>query len=309
MSKSSVLSNVLKEINLYGSLLIIIGGIVGNISILILFRPRWKNSCALCLLCAAIFNGLNIIVNVWSRFVGTISIDPTYINLHLCQLQYYSGHVWSQIGRYMVCLACLDRYFLVKNNLHFQIISRPVVIRSIIGFIAIFWHITSIHIVILTKIENGFCGQFGIYKLIYFIYVLILASIIPPVLMAIFSLSAYFHMKTFHLRIQPSGGNNNSIVMQRKDRELLKMVLVESIVYILTSILYPVISLEVSITNYMAIQKSLLHQQYENFFFNLGIISIYFNNLIPFYTYLFASKTFRKGTKELLIKLWHRLIK
>ncbi|CAF1382975.1 unnamed protein product [Adineta steineri] len=312
MSTSAALSIIQNEFSRYASLLTIVGGVFGNICILILFSRRWKNSCALCLLCAAIFNGLNIIVNVWSRLYATFGPDMTNLNVDLCKLRYYSGHVWSQIGRYMVCLACIDRYFLVANNIRFRIINRPVVIRSIIGGIIVFWHIVGIHVVILTKIENGFCSQFGVYNLIYFVYTLIVVSFIPPLLMVVFGVRGYRVMKRLHARIQPLGhtaaGNNGDTIVNRRDRELLYMVLVESAVYVSTNVLFPLINLEIGITNYMGRQKSPLYSQIELFLLNLGSVFIYFNNAVPFYTYLMASKTFRKDVKELFTKFWHRLV-
>lgn len=312
MSTSRVLSVIQNELSRYSSLLTIIGGVFGNVCILILFRRRWQNSCALCLLCAAVFNSLNIIVNVWSRAYATFGPDITNLNLDLCKLRFYSGHAWSQIGRYMVCLACIDRYFLIANNNRFQIISRPVVIRSIVGGVVVFWHVVGIHVVILTKIENGLCGQYGLYSLIYFIYTLTVASFLPALLMMVFGLLAYRSMKRLRARVRPLGtltaGNNGDTIVNRRERELLNMVLVESAVYVSTNFLFPMINLEMGTTNYIGLQKSPLYRQIEYFLFNLGSVLIYFNNAVPFYTYLVASKTFRKDTKELFTRFWHRLI-
>ncbi|CAF1174350.1 unnamed protein product [Adineta steineri] len=312
MSTSSVLSIIQKEFSRYSALLTIGGGVFGNICILILFSRRWKNSCALCLLCAAVFNGLNIIVNSWSRLYATFAPDITNFNVDLCRLRFYSGHVWSQIGRYMVCLACIDRYFLITNNIRFRIINRPVVIQSIVGGIVVFWHIVGIHVAILTKIENGLCSQFGIYNIIYFIYTIIVVSFIPPLLMVIFGVRGYLSMKRMHARVQPLdnvvASNNGDTVANRRDRDLLRMVLVESAVYVATNAFFPFINLEIGITNYMGLQKSPLYRQIEVFLSNLGSVLVYFNNAVPFYTYLAASKTFRKDVKELFTKFWHRLI-
>ena len=312
MSTSGVLSIIQTEFSRYSSLLTIVGGVFGNVCILILFSRRWQNSCGLCLLCAAVFNSLNLIVNVWSRVSATFGPDVTSLNVDLCKLRFYSGHVWSQVGRYMVGFACIDRYLLSANNARFQIISQPVVIRCIIGGIVVFWHVAGIHVVVLTKIENGLCGQYGVYTLIYFVYTLIVASFIPLLLMMVFGLLAYRSMKRLHARIRPIGnlaaGNNDDTIVNRRDRDLLNMVLAESAVYVSTNFLFPMINLEIATTNHIGLQKSPLYQQIENFLFSLGSVLIYFNNAVPFYTYLAASKTFRKDTKVLFGKLWHRLI-
>lgn len=312
MSTSSMLSIIQNEFSRHASLLTIVGGVFGNICILILFSQRWKNSCALCLSCAAVFNALNIVVNVWSRLGATFGPDMTNLNMDLCKLRFYSGHAWSRIGRYMVCVASVDRYLLVANNIRFQIISRPVVIRSIIGCIVVFWHVVGIHVAALTTIENDFCSQFGVYNLIYFIYTLIVVSFIPPLLMVVFGVLAYRRMKHLHARVQPLGGvaagNNGGAIVNRRDRELLYMVLVESAVYVSTNVLFPLINLEIGVTNYIGLQKSPLYRQIEFFLLNIGSVFIYFNNAFPFYTYLVASTTFRKDSKKLFTKLWRRPI-
>jgi hypothetical protein len=212
----------------------------------------------------------------------------------------------------MVCLASTDRYFLITNDTRFQILSRPVVIRSIIGGIIVFWHVVGIHVAILTTIENSLCSQFGVYNLIYFVYTLIVVSFIPPLLMVVFGVRSYRNLRRLHARVQPLNnvvaGNNGGPIVNRRDRELLSMVIVESAVYVSTNLLFPLISLEIGTTNYIGLQKSPLYRQIEFFLLNIGSVLIYFNNAVPFYTYLVASNTFRKDVKELFTELWHRLI-
>ncbi len=133
MSTSTVLSIVQPQFIRYSTLVIIIGSIFGNGCILILFSRHWKNACALCLVYAALFNCLNIIVNLWSKVYGSFASDSLKYIIDLCILRIYIGHTWSQIGRHMVCLAGIYRYILITNNTRFRIISRPIVIRSIIG--------------------------------------------------------------------------------------------------------------------------------------------------------------------------------
>ena len=49
------------------------------------------------------------------------------------------------------------------------------------------WLVAAIHMPILMDIRDGVCGMFGLYKVIYAFYQIILVGILPPVLMSIFS--------------------------------------------------------------------------------------------------------------------------
>jgi len=60
------------------------------------------------------------------------------------------------------------------------------------------------------------------------------------------------------------------IIIQRHDRDLLIMVLTEIIAYLILCMLYPCIVLEMSISNYLVIEKSLQRQQIENFVLFVG---------------------------------------
>ena len=54
-----------------------------------------------------------------------------------------------------------------------------------------------IHIPILMDIRDDVCGMFGLYKLIYPFYQIMVVSTLPPVLMIVFSTLA---IHSFHQR-------------------------------------------------------------------------------------------------------------
>jgi hypothetical protein len=231
--------------------------------------------------------------------------------MDFCRLRFYSGHVWSQIARYMIVLACINRYILTTNNVRLQVITRPVVMRSIVASVVIFWHVASIHLLVLTLIKNERCGQFDVYGFVYIIYSVIFLCFIPSSLMIFFGYLAFHNLKRLHRHIQPIGhstgdnGGNNTI--HRRDQDLLLMVLVEGAVYVIVKFPYPIIFLENEGTSYMGINKSQLYLQIENLS-TVGIALLYFNNAVPFYTYFATSRAFRKDVKELFTIWKPRLI-
>ncbi|CAF1566645.1 unnamed protein product [Adineta ricciae] len=171
------------------------------------------------------------------------------------------------------------------------------------GFIVtLFWHIFPIHILLMTTIQNGRCGYFDLYYILNSVYSVIFVGLVPPVLMTLFGYLAFRNVSKMHRRIKPAdvstANNSTTNVIQRKDRNLLKMLLSEVSVYILTMSFYPIVVLEVSVTNAMNIQKTLERIQIENFMSYLSLFFIYLNTSASFYIYYLASKSFRKDCKE-----------
>lgn len=114
-------------------------------------------------------------------------------------------------------------------------------------------------------------------------------------------------MKKLHARIQPIDNpiveNHNMIVINHRDRSLLMIVVIEVVVYVITICVYPIIYLEVGVTNYIGTSKSVQYIETENFVLSIALILLYFNSAAPFYTYFLASKAFRADVKHLFIKL------
>jgi hypothetical protein len=59
---------------------------------------------------------------------------------------------------------------------------------------------------------------------------------IPIILMAVFGYLTYRNMRQLHLRIQPIDNHRRNITVQSRDRDLLKMVLAEVIVHLISVI-------------------------------------------------------------------------
>jgi hypothetical protein len=150
---------------------------------------------------------------------------------------------------------------------------------------------------------NGRCGQFSPYYNYYLAYIIIFTCTIPPLTMTIFGYLSYRNLKLTHGRVQPIANttdhSRNNLPMQRRDQELLIMVVAEVFVYVITMSVYPIILSEVVITNNMNIKKIADYLAIENFIISISYFSAYMNNAAPFYIYLIASKAFRQSFIEL----------
>jgi hypothetical protein len=201
--------------------------------------------------------------------------------------------------------ACIDRFVLTTNNPCLQVIHHPKIARKIMYIFLVFYHIFLIHLAILTTIQNGQCGQFGVYYLLYQIHILIFLSLIPLVLMSVFGYWTYRNVRQLYARIRPAetAVNHQAITtVPRRDRDLLTMVLTEVLVYAATMFWYPFILLEIALTTYLDVRKTIEHIQIEGLLSTIATLLIYINSAIAFYLYLIVSKPFRKDLKELIIR-------
>jgi hypothetical protein len=303
---SSVLPLLQDQLNRYALPIILILGNVGNAFIVILFNKHRQNSCSMYLILAAVMNSAFITFNIPISRYAIDFVDPTSLSLPFCKVRFYLYHAWGQIARYLIVLACVDRYVLTTNNVYFRAMNRPSVARYTIGSVIVFWHVASIHILILLTINNGRCGLFGVYYFVYQIYFLIFASLIPAASITVSGSLLYRNLKQLHTRVQPVGNITDrtrvNISVQRRDRELFIMILAEVAVYVMTSFMNPLITFEIALTTYMNTSKSTERLQIENFLSALSIILIYLNSAVPFYTYLAVSRAFRKDFKKLVAK-------
>jgi hypothetical protein len=122
-----------------------------------------------------------------------------------CRIRYYLSNVWDQMARYFIVLACIDGFLLTSSSARLRGFSRTSIAWRLIAIVTIIWHLFGIHLLVMTKIQSGKCGQFDTYYIVYVVYFLIFTSLIPPVSIAIFSKLVYRNLREMHARVQPIG--------------------------------------------------------------------------------------------------------
>lgn len=305
---SPLLLLVQTQLTRYGMTSILILGNIGNIFVAFLFSAHRKNACSMYLLGTVIMNNIFLLSNIPLQVYVVNHGDPTLSSLISCKLRYYLPHVWGQMARYFLVLACIDRFAMTSANVRLRAFSRPSTARYLMSIITIFCHLIAIHLLIMITVSNGRCGPMGAYYPVYTFYLFIFFNLIPPATMAVFGSLAYLNMKRIRSRVRPTGnivvGSRRHGRIQRYDRELLGMLLAEVVVYITTTLLYPFILLEASITNLMSIDKSLQQIQIENFVLFIASFLVTLNHAAPFYIYFLTSQAFRRDIKQLANKSW-----
>jgi hypothetical protein len=188
----------------------------------------------------------------------------------------------------MLICACIDRFLITSTRASFRAFSTPKRAKYLIVFTFIFWPLFVIHAPIMVTVVNGQCNPSGVYAIIYSVYSLIFVSLIPLITLAIFGYLTYRNMRQMQTRVQPVVQNtiNANISIQRRDRDLLIIVMSEIFVCVVTTVLFPFILLEMMISPYVMPNKSFQYLQVEIFIFNIATFLLFIDSAAPF-LYLF----------------------
>jgi hypothetical protein len=221
----------------------------------------------------------------------------------------YLVNVLGQIPKTMVTLACVDRFMITSERATLRAFSTLNRAKWLIFFSIIFWLLFNIHVPIMERIIDGQCAITGVYSIFYTFYAIIFISGIPVTILIIFGYLTYRNMRQMKVRVQPMIHNridaNHSI--RRQDRDLLIIVISEVLLYIVTTIPFPLILLETMISGYVISNKTVQYFQIEGFIVTIAYLLLFVNAAIPFYIYLISSKSFCRDFKQLFINAYRKL--
>ena len=290
-----------QEMIRYGMTTYFVLGLMGNICNCIMFTgPLYRRtSSSIYLISLSI---IAIMYLMWSivPLVYTLDhIDPQTQSLFYCKVKLYGSHTLGLCIRYVVVLASADRFFVTRTNVHIRALSSVQMAVKLVFTICVVCLLVAMHMPILMDIRDGICGMFGLYQLIYSIYQIMLTSILPPVLMSIFSVLT---IRSLHQR------HDNQERARQRDRDFMRMVIAEVIVNIFTSIPYSA-SLVYSAVTYNIVNKSTQRLEIEAFISFFTQFLVYLISVAPFYLFILTSKPFRNEFINLIVKYWNKYIK
>ncbi|CAF3667828.1 unnamed protein product [Rotaria sp. Silwood1] len=257
MSVSTII-NIEKNLGRYGLSTLIVLGNVGNIlTSLIFIRTLRKqpNSCTYYLLAASIVNWILINTTLISTLYGVDHVDPQHRSIVVCKLRWYGGQILLMLSRSFMIAACVDRWALTSSNARIRSICRPKIARNVILSLLLIWPIIPVHMAIFINNYSGHCGAPSNYALAFAIYLFIFIGFLPPFLMIFFGILALHNLKRIRSQVRPRQ-NPVAIRLHKADRDLMRMLAGEVLVYLVTTVLYPVNVLYGFITTPIAYQKS-----------------------------------------------------
>jgi len=222
-------------------------------------------------------------------------------SLILCRIRGYIIHVSSMSFRYTLILMCADRYASCNSRASIRALCRPQTAYRSIGILTLFWMIASIHLLTWESIANNRCFVYGIYGQIFGFYILIFTGTIPVLCIIFIRILLMKNLRQMRSRVRPL---DNTRQINQRGIKLMKIVLAETIVYVLCTFTYSLMMIYTSITNNMWLQKSAERKQIESFINFLTMSVLFYTNYnITFYVHILTSKTYRVEIKQLILKL------
>ncbi|CAF0719582.1 unnamed protein product [Adineta steineri] len=293
---SSILATLTERLTYIALPFYVILGILGNTFCIIYFlnKSQRASSCAFYLLLTAITNLFAVTFGV-STSILSLAKPVVSASLVYCKLRMYINHTSIFIGRMFTILATIDTYTMTSQKHTCRMFSqRSNAIKCAIG-VVLCCPLIAVHIPIMNTIVAGQCVMTGVYALIFSIYQMLIAGIIPPLAMIIFSCLAYLNMKKIHIR-------PDDTVKRQQQRQHIRMVTTQITIYIISAELVPITTMYKQLTSNI-VGKSQDRKAIEAFIiFIASNFLLYLNTWAPFFIYYATSSSFRTA----FIRIFHK---
>ncbi|CAF4218840.1 unnamed protein product [Rotaria sp. Silwood2] len=263
---ASIIVNIKLNLGRYGLSTLIVLGNVGNIlTILIFIRALKKqlNSCTIYLLATSITNWVLINTALISSVYGVDHVDPQNASIIVCKLRWYGAQILLMLSRSFMVVACIDRWALTSSYARIRSFCQPKVARNVIIGLILIWPIIPVHMAIFVNNYSGHCGAPTYYAFAFSIYLFIFIGILPPAFMISFGVLTWHNLKQIRSRVAPRN-DPTRFRLVKADRDLIKMLAGEVLVYLVTTVVYPVNTLYGVITTPIVQQKSELRLAIED---------------------------------------------
>ncbi|CAF0912050.1 unnamed protein product [Adineta steineri] len=292
-----------------GAFLICIGSI-GCILSLIIFPKKnlRKNACSVYFIAYNIANLYQICVTLSQiMLVYGYSISTTTWSNNYCRFSYFSGYVVDILSSFYLVLASIDRMLFTSRNARIRRLSNHRVAYTciIVGTIcSMLFHSPALIFVKSIEIISNYyiCYSNSDGYLAFTSYYLLIKVILIPTVMIICEICTIKNIQSSHrARVNPllTTGGNALNPGRTKDRQLLKILLINIAVYIIFNLMPAIIYPYLQIVQYQS--KSLAQSQMNSFLTVVSVFVTYIPIAISCYINLIVSKTFRNELKNVVL--------
>ena len=299
----------------FGGPILMIIGIVGCILNLLVFTKKnlRKNPCSIYLIAFNVASLIKICVTVLTATLQNgYQVDPSLYNLSFCHFRYYAILLFDILSPSYLILAAVDRILLTSRNALTRQRSTPRLAFTCIITVTLFWLLCHSHALVFTNIIQitpylTLCYyQPGTYIVLITYYSVIVLGILVPLVMIILGWWTVKNVQKLN-RIGPvsnvpatgTTGNGGLRSANSKDRQLIRMLLVDVIIYLIFNLMISVVRVYGQITQNPL--DSLVETITKAFLTTVGDFSAFIPYCIGCYTNLLVSKTFRHEIKQILM--------
>ncbi|CAF4058421.1 unnamed protein product [Adineta steineri] len=312
-----ILSLANANVNLYkigGPILISIGTVSCIINLTVFSKKTLrKNPCSIYLIACNVTNFLLIYISILIATLGTgYSIDPSAHSWIVCRLRYYITLVCDVLNPSYLILAAFDRILVTSRNALTRQHSTSRLAYICICIITLFWLIFHSHALIFTTIletapDIAICYfQPGLYLSVISYYSLIIKALLIPILMVILGLWTVKNVRSMnHVTAVVNASTSGGVTIpggvrtaHSKDRQLIKILLVDTSIYIFFNTMISIILIYQQIMQNQSQSYAQLYLQ--GFLTSVSVFSAFIPFCIGCYTNLWVSKTFRQEVKNTL---------
>ncbi|UJR12249.1 hypothetical protein I4U23_016426 [Adineta vaga] len=294
-----------------GPFLIIIGTISCTFNLIIFMKATLrKNPCSIYFIAVTISNFLLIYLHFFPLVTQVgYNYDPTAVYIVYCRIRLYAAYVFSSLGPFFLILASIDRTLITSRN---AVIRRRSTCRLAITCIialTLFFMIFHIHAFIYVEIiqigpDLFLCYyQPGNYSVFVSYCSLVFNGTMIPLLMIVFGFWTIRNVGKIQSNVNPvvlsmsiSTTMPRRQIIESKDRQLIKMLLVNISAYIILRFPFVMYILYQQITQYQSKSSDQLAIDY--FVLNITYFLFMVVSTIDCYINLLVSKTFRSQLKD-----------
>ncbi|UJR07470.1 hypothetical protein I4U23_011759 [Adineta vaga] len=305
MSNVDALVSATTSFNKYTPMPVFVLGLFGNLMNLLIFRRRSlvNNPCTIYLFSATIMNTSILFFGLLIRtLMDGFDIDIVGNNLVICRLRYILLHPSYVLSSWFLVCGSIDRFCIssrsarLRNFSNMKNARRTVLICICIGVLLY------CHVIILFDIENRKSGpycyaQVGLYRVIYDFLFFASFSLLPPFFMMIVGLLTVRNVRLVRVRTGPTTSNVSSL--NRKDRQLILMLLIQLISTIICTLPHAIQKLYATFT--VNDTKDAYRLAIESLVSQLTRQLLYINASIGFYLYIsLSSSAFRQEFYQII---------
>lgn len=222
---------------------ILLFGFVGNIFNIIVFtRPSLRKNPCTTYFCSSSLANLNVLVfgSVVRVIMDGFGYDLTSSNLIFCRFRYVLLHCSLSLSSWFNILAGVDRYCISSRDANRRRFSSLKHARILVALATVICFILYAHVFGLFEIEQLKSGPYcyaraGAYRVFYDFLLFTTFSFTPPILMIILGLATFQNIRRAREQVLPASVGSapptvtNIIQIRKRDRQLITMLLIQSI--------------------------------------------------------------------------------
>ncbi|CAF1256733.1 unnamed protein product [Adineta ricciae] len=290
-------------------------GAVGLIfNVLVFTRPVLnRQPCSFYFLISTLFNLFVVFIILPVRIVSnSFNLDLANYNLGICKTEFYSFYVVRVVSIWLILLACIDRYFHSSSNIKLRRLSSLKMARISSSVLTLLMIVIYSHMIVYFEIANvtSQTGQAtqtcnarkGTYRSFSASWHMTLYSLCPSSLMLLFGILTVRNIHQHH-RIIPTHSDNNQRHNRRTDMQLLRMLTIQVLFIIVSTMPSSAIRLYSSFT--ATTTKNAFQTAQENLATQLCNSLSYFAHSTSFYLYTLTGSLFRTELTKIIGRCFH----